>query len=218
MALSNPAVRNAALMEANIAVMRVKNGRSAKGLLLLSRHRAARIKQIDRIREVLSAVDVHIVRVTSSKDRSLLAVLGSQLYDALQRMAGNDVDHAPNGEALDVLVKFSRCLKSQYPYIDFAPEPGIADSGVLESDLASLLEAIGASASQAGTAYAVLIDDMHCLGAEQLSALIGALHRIAQCGLPIVLIGAGSSKLRRQIGFAKPYAERMFDFIDLDAR
>src|SRR5690242_5721916 len=51
--------------------------------LLPSRHRATRIRQIDRICEVLSAVDVHTIRLRSSKDRSLPAVLGSQLYEAL---------------------------------------------------------------------------------------------------------------------------------------
>jgi len=155
----------------------LKNGRSAKGLLLLSRRRGARIEQLDRIFEVLSAAGgVHIVRVRSSK-------VGGQLYDAIRREAGND----------------------------FEP-----DSGVLEIDLTSLLEALGESASQSGTAYAILIDDMHYLEAEQLSAMLGALHRIAQDVLPVVLIGAGATNLRRRVGIAKPYAERMFEFFDLD--
>jgi hypothetical protein len=47
---------------------------------------------------------------------------------------------------------------------------------------------------------------------EQLAALITALHRAAQQRLPIVLVGAGLPQLRGQMGRAKSYAERLFDF------
>ncbi|MBU6416744.1 MAG: ATP-binding protein, partial [Xanthomonadaceae bacterium] len=151
--------------------------------------------------------------------RSLPALLCNQLQDALQRMSGIRQRQAPVREALRVLAGFVGSLRPRYRDIniimDLKPEPGVADSGMLEVDLTSLFEAIGVEAAQAGTAYAILIDDMHSVEARQLSALIGALHRIAQRGLPVVMIGAGSQILRRRIGNAKPYAERMFEFVDL---
>jgi hypothetical protein len=42
--------------------------------------------------------------------------------------------------------------------------------------------------------------------------LITALHRTAQRKLPIMLVGAGLPQLRGQVGRAKSYAERLFDF------
>jgi hypothetical protein len=39
-----------------------------------------------------------------------------------------------------------------------------------------------------------------------------ALHRTAQRGLPVVLVGAGLPQLPARMGKAKSYAERLFDF------
>ncbi len=50
---------------------------------------------------------------------------------------------------------------------------------------------------------------------EQLAALITALHRAAQRRLPIILVGAGLPQLRGQMGRAKSYAERLFDFPEI---
>ena len=216
---SNPTIRDDAIDKANVAVMRAENGRPTQGVLLVGRHRIARTAHINRICEVLSTTNVHVVRVRMSKGRSLPALLSSQLQEALQRMPAIRRRQAPAHEALLALVGFINSLRQSYPdidtIIDLEPEPGIADSGMLEVDLTSLFEAIGAEAAQAGTAYAILIDDMHVVEAQQLSALIAALHRVAQSGLPMVLIGAGSPSLRRRVGGAKPYAERMFEFVDL---
>ena len=216
---SNPTIRNDAIDKANIAIMRAKSGRPTKGVLLVGRHRTVRTAHIDRICEVLSTANTHVVRVRMSKGRSLPALLSSQLQDALQRMPEMHQRQALVHEALLALAGFVGSLRPRYPdidiIVDLKPEPGIADSGMLELDLTSLFEAIGMAAAQASTAYAILIDDMHSVEAQQLGALVAALHRIAQSGLPVVLIGAGSPILRRRVGSAKPYAERMFEFVDL---
>lgn len=217
---SDPAVRDAVVGEAYIAAMRVKGGRSAKGVLLISRRRSARIALIDRVCEILNGANVHIVRVRMSKDRSLPALLSSQLRHILQRVSVDGPARTPNDEVLRALAGFAKSLASKYPdieiSIDLEPTPGVADSGVLEFDLTSLFGVIGEAAAQAGTACAILVDDMQLVKEDQLSALIAALHQIAQRKMPVILIGAGSYALRKRVGNAKPYAERMFDYTDLD--
>jgi hypothetical protein len=47
---------------------------------------------------------------------------------------------------------------------------------------------------------------------EQLASLITALHRASQLKLPVVLVGAGLPQLPGQMGKAKSYAERLFEF------
>lgn len=199
--------------------MRAENGRPTQGVLLVGRRRTARTAHIDRICEILSTTDAHVVRVRMSKGRSLPGLLSGQLQVALQQMPAICQRQAPAHEALLALAVFVNSQRPKYPdidiVIDLKPEPLIADSGALEANLTSLFEAIGAEAAQAGTAYAIVIDDMHSVEAQQLSALVAAMHRIARSGLPVVLIGAGSPILRRRIGSAKPYAERMFEFVDL---
>ncbi len=45
-----------------------------------------------------------------------------------------------------------------------------------------------------------------------MAALISALHRCSQSQLPVTIVGAGLPQLRGQMGEAKSYAERLFDF------
>lgn len=217
---SDPAVRDTGVGEAYIAAMRVKGGQSAKGLLLTSRRRAARIALIDRVCGTLDGANVHVVRVRMSKDRSLPALLSSQFRNILQRLSVDGGTQTSNDEVLRALAGFAKSLASKYPdieiSIDLEPTPGVADSGVLEFDLASLFGVIGEAAAQAGTACAILVDDMQLVKEDQLSALIAALHQIAQRKMPVILIGAGSQVLRKRVGNTKPYAERMFDYTDLD--
>ncbi len=96
--------------------------------------------------------------------------------------------------------------------LDFEPEPGLADNGDLEHDLAALLETVGAAAQRAGSALVLFIDELQYVKEEELAALITALHRTAQRKLPVTLVGAGLPQLRGRMGRAKSYAERLFDF------
>lgn len=45
-----------------------------------------------------------------------------------------------------------------------------------------------------------------------MSALIVALHRVSQEGLPLLLVGAGLPQIARLAGEAKSYAERLFQY------
>jgi hypothetical protein len=99
--------------------------------------------------------------------------------------------------------------------IDLDPEPGLADNGNLEHDLQALLEALGAAAAAADTALVLFLDELQYVQEEELAALITALHRTAQRKLPVVMVGAGLPQLRGQMGIAKSYAERMFEFPEI---
>lgn len=112
-------------------------------------------------------------------------------------------------------------LKAKYADIEFSldidPEPGLADSGDLESDLADLVVAIGETAKQRQTAVVLAIDELQYVPEQQLAALILALHRASQRTLPVTLLGAGLPPLLAQMGQAKSYAERLFQFVPIGA-
>ena len=100
---------------------------------------------------------------------------------------------------------------------DYEPEPGLADNGDLEGDLAALLEQVGRAAQAADTVVAMFIDELQYVAEDQLAALISALHRCAQQKLPVTLVGAGLPQLRGRMGEAKSYAERLFNFSEIGA-
>jgi hypothetical protein len=94
--------------------------------------------------------------------------------------------------------------------LELEPEPGVADSGDLETDLTELLVALGEGAQDEGVGAALLIDELHEVPPDQLSALVGAAHRVNQERLPVVVGGAGLPPVGRVLSEARSYAERLF--------
>jgi len=93
---------------------------------------------------------------------------------------------------------------------------GTADSGDPERDLAALLTEVGQVAHSGGTGAVFFLDEMQALHATALAAVCMSMHRVGQRSLPVALVGAGLPPLPRQLRAAKPYAERMFAYHELD--
>jgi hypothetical protein len=92
---------------------------------------------------------------------------------------------------------------------------GSADSGVLAEDTTDLLVAVGEAVNDRGRGLLIAIDEVQYLAADELAALISAIHRTVQLGLPVILVGAGLPQLPGLAGNAKSYAERLFDFPEI---
>jgi hypothetical protein len=92
---------------------------------------------------------------------------------------------------------------------------GSADSGLLDEDLTALLVAVGEAAQDRSRGLMLAIDEVQYLSAEELGALISAIHRTVQLNLPVILVGAGLPQLPGLAGNAKSYAERLFDFPEI---
>jgi hypothetical protein len=174
---------------------------------------------LDRMREGAEATGFQTVRIEAPENRSLPALLAPQLRVALLRLSRNEKAKNLASRALRGLAGFAKALKVKYQDIevgfDLDPEPGLADNGDLEHDLQALFEVVGNAAQRAGTALVLFIDELQYVEEEQLAALITAMHRCAQRRLPVVLVGAGLPQLRGQMGRAKSYAERLFDFPEI---
>lgn len=171
---------------------------------------------LDQMRIDAEATGIHTLRVEAPEERSLPAILAPELRQALLRLSRNERASERARRALRALAGFAKALKIKYGDIevgmDLDPEPGLADNGDLEHDLQALLEVAGAAAQDAETALVLFVDELQYVKEDQLAALITALHRTAQQGLPVVLVGAGLPQLRGRTGRAKSYAERLFDF------
>lgn len=87
---------------------------------------------------------------------------------------------------------------------------GHADSGDLADDLRDVLISVGEAAAEAGVGFAVVLDELHNLGAADYEALIMALHRAKQKALPVAFVAAGLPLIPALTVEGKTYAERMF--------
>ena len=199
-----------------VGIARVRRGSPAKSILMVGLRGVGKTVLLDRMRDDAEAAGIQTMRIEAPENRSLPALLAPELRQALLRLSRNERAKGLAQRALSGLAGFARALKVKYQDIevgfDFDPEPGLADNGDLEHDLQALLETVGSAAQAAETAVAIFIDELQYVREEELAALITALHRTAQRQLPVVLVGAGLPQLRGQMGRAKSYAERLFDF------
>lgn len=213
--------RDALRESLRIALERARIGRPAKSAMLIGLRGVGKTVLLDRVRDDAEAAGIHTVRLEAPEGRSLPALLAPQLRQALLRLSQTEAAKALAIRGLRALAGFASRLKVIYNDIevgiDYEAEPGLADNGDLEHDLQALMEQVGLAAKAAGTALALFIDELQYVEEAQLAALITSLHRTAQRQLPVVLVGAGLPQLRGQLGNAKSYAERLFDFPEIGA-
>ncbi len=199
-----------------VAVERARRMAPTKSILMVGLRGVGKTVLLDRMRDDTEGANIHTLRIEAPEERSLPALLAPQLRQALLRLSRNERARDLARRALRGLAGFATALKVKYQDIevglDFEPEPGLADNGDLEHDLAALIEVVGEAARDGGTALVLFLDELQYVAEEELAALITALHRAAQRRLPIMLVGAGLPQLRGRMGRAKSYAERLFDF------
>lgn len=213
--------RGAIRQDIAVRLERLRLERPAKSMMLVGLRGVGKTVLLDQIRRDAEAKGIQAVRTEAPERRSLPALLAPALRLALLHLSKKEAakDYALRG--LRALSGFVGKLKLKYQDIevglDYDPEPGLADNGDLELDLAVLLEQIGAAAKAAGTAFVMFIDELQYVDEPEMAALISALHRCAQERLPVTVVGAGLPQLRVRMGEAKSYAERLFDFPQIGA-
>lgn len=206
---------------ARIALERARIGRSSKSIIMVGLRGVGKTVLLDRIREDAEVGGTYALRVEAPESRSLPAVLSPQLRVALLRLSHRERARQLAQRALRALAGFTSGLKLRYQDIeislDYDPEPGLADNGDLESDLQALLEVVGAAAKAESACVALFVDELQYVKEDELAALIMALHRTAQRQLPVIMLGAGLPQMRGNMGRAKSYAERLFEFPEIGA-
>lgn len=199
-----------------IAIERTRLNLPTKSVLMVGLRGVGKTVLLDRMRDDAEAAGIQTIRIEAPEGRSLPAILAPQLRQALLQLSRHEKAKELAKRALRGLAGFAKALKVKYQDIevgvDYDPEPGLADNGDLEHDLQALLEVVGIATKEAGTALVLFIDELQYVLENELAALITALHRTAQRRLPVMLVGAGLPQLRGQMGRAKSYAERLFDF------
>ena len=203
-----------------ICLERLRIGNSAKSVIMVGLRGVGKTVLLDKMRLDAESSGIQTVRIEVPENRSLPAVIAPALRIALLRLSKVEAAKVFAQRALQALAGLAKSLKFKYQDIevglDFDAEPGLADNGDLEVDLAALFVESGIAAKKAGTVLALFIDELQYIKQDQFAALISALHRCAQQNLPIAVVGAGLPQLLSIAGEAKSYAERLFDYPIVD--
>ncbi len=201
-----------------VAIDRIRHRRAARSVILYGLRGVGKTVLLAAMRDAAERAGVAIVNIEAPENRSLPALLVPALRVTLLRLNRLKQASAAVTRALRALAGFAK-LKAKYAdfevALDFESEPGLADSGDLELDLADLIAAVGEAARDRETAALLIIDELQYVPEEQLAALISALHKASQQQLPITMLAAGLPQLLGQMGRAKSYAERLFEFVPI---
>lgn len=210
--------RKEIIAAADTALRRVLIGRAAQSHMLLGLRGVGKTVLLNRIEQIAEGCGYLTSFIEAPEDRKLVDLLYPKIHQVLRKLsliaAAKTAAHA----AMRALRSFASAFRISVGDFEVSvdPEPGVADSGELELDMAELFLKVGDAAKAAGRGWALLIDEMQYLSTKELGALIVSIHRANQKALPVLLFGAGLPTLAALSGDAKSYAERLFIFSRID--
>ena len=212
--------RDDIIERAAIALDRIREGRAARSLITYGLRGVGKTVLLNRIRSDAEARGITSVRIEAPEDRSLPGILIPSLRAALLRLSKGEALKAALSKAMGALASFAKTTKIKYQDVEVAfenePTKGVADSGDLEVDLGALFASLGDVAKERNTAVVLFIDELQYVPEAHLAALISALHHVSQDQAPVTMVAAGLPQILGQMGRAKSYAERLFEFVLID--
>ncbi|MBC7375838.1 MAG: ATP-binding protein [Burkholderiaceae bacterium] len=206
--------RESILHDAQIAIQRALIGKPSRSQMLLGLRGVGKTVLLSKIEEIAESAGHVTSFIEAPEGRPLSELLIPKLTQVLRKLSVIEHAKAKTHQALRALRSFASVFKLSYgeASLSVEPEVGVADSGDLETDLPELFVRVGEAAKAAGKAWTLLIDEVQYLGQADLAALIVALHKISQKGLPVLFFGAGLPQVAALSGDAKSYAERLFHY------
>lgn len=177
----------------DIALDRIRLGRSAQFHMLIGLRGVGKTVLLDEVNLRAEDRGFACLKVEAPEGRSLPALIVPGLRTELLRLDRGQAAMSAAKRALGALRNFASAFKLGYGEFEASikpAEPGIADSGDLENDLADLIASLGRAAAERDTAFVLFIDELQYVPERDLSALIAALHRAGQRRIPVTLDGA----------------------------
>lgn len=204
--------RDAILDNAKIACGRALLGRNARSMMLLGLRGTGKTVLLNEIGRIAEGEGYLVSKIEAPEHENLAHLLYPEMRKVLRSLSTIEAAKQLATRALRGLRGFASIFKIEVggAEVGVEPEPGLADSGDIQFDLPDLFTAIGRAAKAGGKGWLLLIDEVQYLSQSDLSALIVAIHRISQDGLPVLMVGAGLPQIARLAGEAKSYSERLF--------
>jgi hypothetical protein len=214
-----PAVlgRDAQLNTFDLLLRRISAGRTEQSMIITGLRGVGKTVLLGQFRVKAQELDwVVVEREVSKHDdeqfrRQMVSAIRTSLFEMSPKARWTDRMR----RAAAVLKSFSISVDPTGALtggIDVDAAQGLADQHELQADLTDLLVAVGEAAKDAERGLVLLFDEVQFFSTKQLEALISALHKTVQRGLPVTLVGAGLPQIAELAGDAKSYAERLFKF------
>jgi hypothetical protein len=198
-----------------VALRRTIGGRPGKSIMPIGLRGVGKTVLLNRFDQMAHDEGLVSAFIEAPETGDFEHLLAARLRSILLEIDADSVSNAVK-RALGILKSFTYTLADGSSIsLNVDPIPGRADSGVLAEDVTDLLVSVGEAMTDRERGLLLAVDEVQYLDAEELAALITAVHRTVQLGLPVILVGAGLPQLPGLAGNAKSYAERLFDFPEI---
>ena len=207
--------RESILKKAEATIRRTKKGKAAKSSIMLGLRGVGKTVLLNRIDQIAETLGCRTAIFEAEPNRTLPELLTQQLNRLLLKLDRRKRVSDEVQKAFGLLRGFASAFKVKYGEF----EVGLSDemmTGDLTIDLTDLIVAIGEAAKSRKTVAVIIIDEVQYVLERDLRPLIMSLHKISQRQLPLLFFGAGLPQLAKLAGDAKSYAERLFDYPEID--
>lgn len=153
----------------------------------------------------------------AERDRSFQYQMALHIYKLINRLSLLKNIESHIKKALSILKAFTIKYGCDDISIEVNPANGISDTGNLANDMTELFLALGVIAQKQNKGVVLFIDEIQYIKDDEFEALMEAIHRTNQKNYPIVIFSAGLPKIAKIAGDVKSYAERLFDFIEINS-
>ena len=171
-----------------VALRRTVAGRPGKSIMPIGLRGVGKTVLLNRFEQMAQDEGLAAAFIEAPETGDFEHLLAARLRSILLEFDRGSVSKAVK-RALGTLKSFSYNLPDGTSIaLNVDPIAGSADSGVLAEDTADLLVAVGEAARDRQRGLLIAIDEVQYLAAGELAALISAIHRTVQLGLPVILV------------------------------
>ncbi len=198
-----------------LALARVEQGRTAQPFVLYGLRGVGKTVLLSGFTRAARDRQWLVAQVEAGAGKPLREALGEGLHGPLA-----DLVRPSAGRRLMKGLKTALSFKASYDAggawnfgLDLDDTAGGgADTGVLETDLAKLVQDLSGAATEESVGLAILIDEAQDMTEAELIAVCSTAHAAGQQEWPTLFALAGLPSLPRVLAEAKSYAERLFVF------
>ena len=210
--------RDNTINEAQNILQAIKYGYSARSVVYYGLRGVGKTVLLNYIENLADEMDLPSEYMEiAERDRSFQYQMALHIYKLINRLSLLKNIESHIKKALSILKAFTIKYGCDDISIEVNPANGISDTGNLANDMTELFLALGVIAQKQNKGVVLFIDEIQYIKDDEFEALMEAIHRTNQKNYPIVIFSAGLPKIAKIAGDVKSYAERLFDFIEIDS-
>lgn len=214
--------RDALLADAEKRLQAISTGYQTRSLVYYGLRGVGKTVVLNRVESAAESLNMLVRHIEVQERRDFVKALAMACSAFVLNLSTRESLRDKVSRLLSVIKSFSARWNPEDNTLSFelgdrAFEAATAGTGDLANDLTELLVSLGKYAQLARASICFCIDEVQYAKNSELDALMTALHRSNQLGLPIIFFCAGLPKILKSMGDAKSYSERLFEFIEVDS-